>query len=288
MLKILAYLDELNKRNVAHQLTAFAGQMAFFFVLSFFPMLIFTLSIISKLQINYDFMIDALKTILPYSISLLITDFISQTLNIEGNAVLSISGLTMLYASSKAVNALRRAINTSYEVKETRNYFLLKFMAMGYMVLFTIIIVLSLMIPTLAIDIVNFLAKIFALSVDKNFVLMIQYSRNILLISTFIIAIISIYTYLPNKKMHLKDIYPGALFAVFGLIVTNYLFSTVVVTVTDYSILYGSLSAMIAFMIWIYIFAQIIITGAEINALHVLKQNKEKSSSKVDNTPFGL
>lgn len=287
-MKILAYLDELNKRNIAHQLTAFAGQMAFFFVLSFFPMLIFTLSVISKLQINYDFMIDALKTILPYSISLLITDFISQSLSIEGSAVLSISGLTMLYASSKAVNALRRAINTSYEVIETRNFFLLKFMAMGYMFLFTLIIVLSLMIPRLAIAIVDFLAKLFEFSIDKNFVYMIQYSRNILLISTFIIAIISIYTFLPNKKMHLKDIYPGALFAVFGLVITNFLFSTVVVTVTDYSILYGSLSAMIAFMVWIYIFAQIIITGAEINALHVLRRDKEKSSSEIDNTPFGL
>lgn len=287
-MKILAYLDELNKRNIAHQLTAFAGQMAFFFVLSFFPMLIFTLSIISKLQINYEFMIDALKTILPYSISILITDFISQSLSIEGNAVLSISGLAMLYASSKAVTALRQAINTSYEVKETRNFFLLKFMAMGYMFLFTLIIVLSLMIPRLAIEIVDFLANTFEFSIDKNFLLMIQYSRNILLISTFIIAIISIYTFLPNKKMHLKDIYPGALFAVLGLVVTNFLFSTVVVTVTDYSILYGSLSAMIAFMVWIYIFAQIIITGAEINALHVLKQNKENSSSKIDNPPFGL
>ncbi len=287
-MKILAYLDELNKRNIAHQLTAFAGQMAFFFVLSFFPMLIFTLSIISRLQINYDFMIDALKTILPYGISLMITDFISQSLNIEGNAVLSISGLTMLYASSKAVNALRRAVNMSYEVKETRNYFLLKLMAMGYMFLFTLIIVLSLMIPTLAIDIVNYLAITFGLNVDKNLIFMIQYSRNILLITTFIIAIGSIYTFLPNKKMHLTDIYPGALFAVVGLVITNYLFSVVVVTVTDYSILYGSLSAMIAFMVWIYIFAQIIITGAEINALHVLSREKLKSSSEIDNTPFGL
>ena len=287
-MKILAYLDALNKRNIAHQLTAFAGQMAFFFVLSFFPMLIFTLSVISKLQINYDFMIDALKMILPYSISLLITDFISQSLSIEGSAVLSISGLTMLYASSKAVNALRRAVNMSYEVVETRNYFLLKFMAMGYMFLFTLIIVLSLMIPTLAINIVDFLAKTFVFSIDKNVVSMIQYSRNILLLSTFIIAIVSIYTFLPNKKMHLADIYPGALFAVFGLVITNFLFSTVVVTVTDYSILYGSLSAMIAFMVWIYIFAQIIITGAEINALHVLHRDHLKSSSEVNDTPFGL
>ncbi len=287
-MKILAYLDELNKRNISHQLTTFAGQMAFFFVLSFFPMLIFTLSVISKFQINYDFMIDALKTILPYNISILITDFISQSLSIEGSAVLSISGLTMLYASSKAVNALRRAINTSYEVVETRNYFLLKFMAMGYMFLFTLIIVLSLMIPRLAINLVDYLSKIFAFSIDTNVVNMIQYSRNILLILTFIIAIVSIYIFLPNKKMHLKDIYPGALFAVFGLVITNYLFSTVVVTMTDYSILYGSLSAMIAFMVWIYIFAQIIITGAEINMLHVLHRDKEKSSSEIDNTPFGL
>jgi len=280
-MKIFAYLDALNKRNSAHQLTAFAGQMAFFFVLSFFPMVIFTLSIISRLHINYDFMIEALKTILPTSISMLITDFVSQSLSIEGSAVLSLSGLTMLYASSKAVNALRSAVNMSYEVKETRNYFLLKIMAMGYMFLFTIIIVLSLMIPTLAIDIVGYFANFIDLKVDMDFVVFIQYSRNILLVATFIIAILTIYTFLPNKKMHLSDIYPGALFAIFGVVITNTLFSKVVVAVTDYSILYGSLSAIIAFMVWIYIFAQIIITGAEMNAMHVLYKEKQHSNSEI-------
>jgi len=275
-LKILSYLDELKNRTIEHQLAAFAGQMAYFFVLSFFPLLIFIVSIVSKLNINYSFLVDAMKNILPDNISLLITDFISQSINTEGSAVLSVSGLIMLYSASRAVNALQRAINTSYEVIETRNIIVVKLLGMLYTLLFTFIIVLSLIIPTIVKDLVDFTGEWLSFNINENLFYFFQYLRNLLLLSSVVIVIISIYTFLPNKKMHLSDIYPGALFAIAGSLLTNLIFSKVVVVLTDYSILYGSLSAIIAFMIWIYLLAQIIILGAEINAIHVNRIAKEK------------
>lgn len=275
-MKILSYLDELKNRTIEHQLAAFAGQMAYFFVLSFFPLLIFIVSIVSKLNINYSFLVDAMKNILPDNISLLITDFISQSINTEGSAVLSVSGLIMLYSASRAVNALQRAINTSYEVIETRNIIVVKLLGMLYTLLFTFIIVLSLIIPTIVKDLVDFTGEWLSFNINENLFYFFQYLRNLLLLSSVVIVIISIYTFLPNKKMHLSDIYPGALFAIAGSLLTNLIFSKVVVVLTDYSILYGSLSAIIAFMIWIYLLAQIIILGAEINAIHVNRIAKEK------------
>ena len=271
-MKVLSYLDELKNRTIEHQLAAFAAQMAYFFVLSFFPLLIFILSIISKLNLNYEFVVDAMRRFLPSSISIMITEFIGQTISTEGGAVLSVSGIVMLYSASRAVNALQRAINISYEVVETRNLLIVKFLGMFYTLLFTVIIVLSLIIPTIAKDLVDFTSTLLAYEVDDQWVYFFHYLRNILLLSSVVIVIVSIYSFLPNKKMHLSDIYPGALFAIAGSLFTNLIFSKVVVVLTDYSILYGSLSAIIAFMIWINLLAQIIILGAEINAMRVKKR----------------
>lgn len=278
---IKIYIIELGKRNKSQYLQAFAGQMAYFFVLSFFPLLIFILSVISKLNFNYDFVVDALKSFLPGNISMLVTEFIEQKISTGSTAILSISGVSMLYASSRAVNALQRAINASYKVVENRSFIILKIMGMFYTLMFTLIIVLSAIVPTLVRDVVNFVAELFAFTINENALVLFQYFRNILLFSTFVIVIVSIYAFLPNKKMRLYDIFPGALFSIIGFTMTNFIFSKLVIKLTDYSILYGSLSAVIAFMIWVYFLSTIVILGAEINAIHLMRHLKQEA--KYDN-----
>lgn len=268
----LQYVIKLNNRLKAHQLAAFSGQMAYFFVLSFFPLLIFSLSIMSRLNFSYDFILEMLTEMLPANINEMIMDFVSQTFSAQGTTVLSLSGITMLYSASRAVNALKRAINMSYEVEESRNFFAVKLVGMLYTLMFILILVLSVMVPNLAKSILEGLSNIFLFDVNENLLTFLHFLRNAVLLSTFVVVIVSIYAFLPNKKMHLNDIYPGALFSIVGFTTTNYIFSTVVVKLTDYSILYGSLSAIIAFMIWIYLLSNIIIIGAEINALHMLKR----------------
>ncbi|MDH8677609.1 YihY/virulence factor BrkB family protein [Fusibacter bizertensis] len=269
--RIFGFVKLLNQRYKTHNLTAFAGQMAYFFVLSFFPLLIFLLSIISKLKINYDYAMEIFERFIPDNISLMIADFISQTISTEGVAVLSISGVLMLYSASRAVNALQRSINMSYEVTETRNFFMVKLMGMFYTLMFTLIIVLSLMVPTVFQSVFQFLNTMITIKIDSYWLDLAHFLRNILLMSSFVIVILSIYAFLPNKKMHLADILPGAIFSIFGSISTNFVFSKIVGELTDYSILYGSLSAVIAFMVWVYFLSLIIIIGAEINAIHYLK-----------------
>ena len=268
------YLVKLNNRLKSHQLAAFSGQMAYFFVLSFFPLLIFSLSVLSRLNFSYDFILELMNEMLPPNISAMISDFVSQTFSAQGTTVLSLSGITMLYSASRAVGALKRAINMSYEVDESRNFIVVKLMGMFYTLMFILILVLSVMVPNLAKSILEMLSNLLPFQIDENLVVFLHFLRNILLFSTFVLVVVSIYAFLPNKKMHLKDIYPGALFSIVGFTSTNYIFSTVVVKLTDYSILYGSLSAIIAFMIWIYLLSNIIIIGAEINALHILN-NRE-------------
>ena len=123
---IFEQIKQLNERLKAHQISAFAGQTAYFFVLSFFPLVIFIVSIVSKLDINYDFAVRYLQNIVPENIHQMIFSFIGETVRVEGNTLLSLSGLAMLYSSSRAVSAIQRAINSSYGVEETRSFISLK------------------------------------------------------------------------------------------------------------------------------------------------------------------
>lgn len=265
----IKFINQIGLRTKQHQMNAFAAQIAYFFVLSFFPLVIFLLSMISSLNLDYEVVIGLLERVLPDNIRDVLPEVISNTLSTKGISVISISGIAMLYSSSRAVGALQRAINTSYEVVETRHFIKVKLIGMLYTFLFTLIIILSLMIPDLIIQAVTMVSKWLSFNLNNHFLNWMQYLRNLLLITTFVVVIVTIYAFLPNKKMHLRNIVPGAIFAILGSLLTNYIFSKIVVAMTDYSILYGSLSAIIAFMIWVYSLSTILILGAEINAMRV-------------------
>lgn len=266
---ILQYLKKLQNRVEKHQIAAFSGQMAYFFMLSIFPLLIFVFTIISKLNLNFEFAYEALQSFLPSNISTLITDFIESTIHVEGNAVLSISGITTLYSASRAVNALQRAINTAYGIEKKGNILLNKLYGMMYTLMFVALIVLSVTIPNIGSRIAIWGSDLFDVTIDQNWITLFYWIRNLILPAVYILVFGSIYTVIPNKKMHLEETYKGSIFAIIGSLATNWIFSTVVVKLTDYSILYGSLSAIIAFMIWLYFLGTIIMIGAEINAIEI-------------------
>ena len=265
--RLLYYIEQLNLRYKNHHITAYCAQMAYFFVLSIFPLIIFIFTIISKLNINYSDGINILKQFLPVDISIMITDFIEDSIEMGGNALLSISGLMTLYSASRAVNALQRALDSSLEIEQQRSFVITKIYGMFYTLMFTILIVLSLVVPDISKRIILFISNLISVNIDLGLINSIGLFRNLILVGIYILVFGSIYMFLPSQKMTFKETYKGALFAIAGTIFANFLFSKVITKLTDYSILYGSLSAVIAFMIWLYIWSIIIIIGAEINAI---------------------
>ncbi len=268
--KTLFYLEMVQKRYSEHHITAFCAQMAYFFVLSIFPLIIFIFTIISKLNLDYTEALVALQRFLPVDVSQIISEFIEKSIHVEGSAIISISGIFVLYSASRAVNALQRAVNAAYEVQETRNFFTIKLLGMYYTILFTILIVLTLAIPELATRMFHFLNTFLNIDISPDYIQLFSLFRTIILIALYVLVFSSVYVYLPSKKIRFKEGIPGAIFSVIGTFFANVIFSNFVVRSTNYSIIYGSLSVIIAFMVWLYILGMIIMIGAEINAATLL------------------
>ncbi len=267
----ILYILILLQRTKKHHMTAFSGQMAYFFALSIFPMMIFIFSVLSKLNLNYAYLYQFLIDVLPSNISSLIVDFTEQSIQSGGTALLSVSGIFMLYSSSRGVGALQRAINAAHGFEERRNFVMSKLYGMFYTLMFIALIVVSLLIPAIGTKLIQFLNGIFSSRIDLEFINTLSIIRNVMLPVLYVVVIGSIYIYLPNPSLTIRQAYKGAIFSIVASFLANYVFSTVVVKVTDYSILYGSLSAMIAFMVWLYILSTILMLGAEINAYEIEK-----------------
>jgi len=209
---------------------------------------------------------DLLNT-LPEHINNLLLGFIDQMKFTDGNTVLSIAWVGTLYAASRAVTALQRAMNAVYEIKETRHFIKVKLMGMFYTLLFIIMIVLTLLIPNIGYKILLWIQSNLFVNFNIDLLSFFSWGRNILLLGLYVLLFGTIYSKIPNKRIKLKDTYYGAIFALIGTILENIVFSNIVVKLTDYTVLYGSLSVVIAFMVWLYIWGIIIMTGAEINAM---------------------
>lgn len=271
---VFDYIKKLQNQSKKHQIAAYSGQMAYFFTLSIFPMLIFFFSIVSRLNINFELAEEIFTGILPPQFGSIITEFIQNTIRVEGNVTMSLSGLVTLYSASRAVGALERAINTAYGVDKKRNFLLNKIYGMFYTLLFIVILILSLLVPDMVARVFSWINETLNLNLSQIWVTLFYWIRRLLLPLITGLLIASVYTYLPNRKIQLKDTYKGVLFALIASWGANVAFSNIVVELTDYSILYGSLSAVIAFMIWLYAMGTIIMIGAEINALELGKKNR--------------
>ncbi|MNI49613.1 hypothetical protein D3C73_1042290 [compost metagenome] len=91
----------------------------------------------------------------------------------------------------------------------------------------------------------------------------------------------AVYMYMPNLRLKLKEVIPGAAFTTLGWVITSLLFSFYVNQFGNYSKTYGSIGGMIVLLIWLYLSSIIIVLGGEINAtLHFSKTGQSKPTCK--------
>ncbi|MBI4301723.1 MAG: YihY/virulence factor BrkB family protein [Chloroflexi bacterium] len=73
-----------------------------------------------------------------------------------------------------------------------------------------------------------------------------------------------IYRFVPNTRVTLGDVWPGALFGAIGFDIAKNLFAWYVENFANYNLVYGSLTSIIVFLFWTYVSAIILLLGAEL------------------------
>ncbi|WP_223642943.1 YihY/virulence factor BrkB family protein [Planococcus sp. 4-30] len=269
------FLKELLQRIKDVDVPGLGAQLAFFFLLSIFPLLIFLVTLLPYLAISEDEIYSFLEEVVPAEVYTLIESTLVEILTNQNTGLLSFGILATIWSASLGMNALIKSLNLSYKVAEDRPILLARGMSIIMTVLLIFILIVALALPIfgeqLGLLIFSFLG------LEEGFLALWNSIRfTIPGIITFVACAI-IYWLAPNVKMSILSVLGGAAFAASGWLLTSYLFSLYVSNFGNFSATYGSIGGVIILMLWLYISAMLLIVGGQINAVmkerrHLLKK----------------
>ncbi|MGC4376979.1 YihY/virulence factor BrkB family protein [Fictibacillus sp. Mic-4] len=258
-----AFFIEFTHGMKRGDVTNLSAQLAYYFLLSLFPFLIFLLTLTGFLitpQEAFAF----LKQFLPGISMDLIYENIKNILAERKGGLLSFGIIATIWSTSTGLNSMIRAINSAYGVEECRSFITTRLLAIFLTFGIILAIIIALALPVFGKAIEQFVLGHLNL---KNHLL---YNWRIFrwVISFVVISFIFtiLYFFAPCKKVKFTEVWYGAVFATLAWQLVSLGFAFYVDHFANYSATYGSLGAVIVLMIWFYLMAFVIITGGVINA----------------------
>lgn len=275
------FFKELIVRIKKVDVTGLASQLAFFFLLSLFPLLIFLMTLLPFLNLDQGEVFLFIREYAPESVAQLIEKTLGEVLANRHGGLLSIGALATIWSASKGMNALTKALNRSYFAAETRSFLVARAMSVVFTIALIVVLVIALVLPVFGQQIGTLAFSYFGL--EEGFLKLWGSIRWIVPPILIFLIFAAIYWVVPNLKIRLKSVVPGAIFSTVGWIVTSLAFSFYVGNYGNYSNTYGSIGAIIVLMMWMYFSAIILMLGGQLNAVMTERKQaqlaKEKSNA---------
>jgi membrane protein len=241
-----------------------AAELAYYFLLALFPMLIFLTSLIGFLPDAQENIFRALASVMPGEAMKLVHDTIHDVVRNRGGGLISFGALGALWAASGGVNAVMNALTVAYDAKEDRSFWKVRLIAIGLTVILAMLIVVGVILIMFGDRFSVWLAA--RLGLGAAFAVFWGVVDYLLGLSFVFLGLQFIYYFGPNIEQNWRWITHGAVFAVVSLVIASLLLSVYLRYGPSYSATYGSLGAVIVLLLWLYLMGAAVIVGGEINA----------------------
>jgi len=253
---LLRIKDEFKEDHV----TLTAAGVAFFFFLALVPLLVAGVSIYGLLADPSD--VTALVDRIPSSVPSAVTDLLRSQLESITQSASSSLGIGVavgiaaaLWSASSGFGHLIEGLNIAYDEDESRGFFGRKALALGFTLLFLVLVAAVVGVITVATGLASGGVAIAALIVGWLIVAVL-----------FAIFLAVLYRYGPNRdEPQWVWVSTGSIFAVIGWTLMTVGFGFYVSRFGSYNETYGSLGAIVVTLTWMYLTAVIVVLGAEIN-----------------------
>lgn len=261
--KIVQFFLQFGKNIEDCSLSAHAGQTAFFFILSFFPFMLFLFAILRLTPLTEEGLSMSILYIIPSSFRNFIGKLIHNIYTASSKQVLSLSIISAIWLGSKAFLSLVQGLNSMYHRKESRNYIMLRLFAFLYSILFALLLIVTLAFLVFGNWIHSHLKELFPIisSTAEHFINFRILIGFLILFAIFLLM----YYFLPNCKWKLRYHIPGAFLAALGWLLFSYLYSFYVDYFSNYASFYGTMTTIALLMVWLYACMYILFLGGIIN-----------------------
>ena len=247
---------------------ALASQLAYYLVLSFFPFLIFLMTLIGFIGPDPLKVLEGTSRLLPTSVYELTESTIREVITSQNTGLLGLSILLAIWTASSGFRAVIKGINKAYNIKEERSFIKRTIISYLSTIILAVTIIATLLLLVFGDIIKKYLNGI--LPFHNIIVVIWDILRYGVIILALVLVFAAIYRYTPSRKLKWKEVIPGAIVSAFGWIVLSFGFSYYINNFSNYSRFYGSLAAVFILMIWLFLTSMVFIFGVELNSVLVL------------------
>jgi membrane protein len=246
-----------------------AAQLAYYFLLALFPLLLFLTSVIGVVMGSdsglRDSLFDYLNRMLPSSASQLVNTTITEVSNASSGGKITFGILAALWAASNGMGAITEALNVAYDVKESRPWWKQRLTAVTLTVALSVLIISALILVLSGGRVADWLAVNYGLG--ETFRVSWKIVQWPIVLAFMLLAFALIYYFAPDlREQKWAWITPGAVVGVALWLLVSFGFRLYLHFFDSYSKTYGTLGAVIVLMLWLYLTGASILIGGEINS----------------------
>jgi len=247
-----------------------SAQLAYYLLMSIFPILIVISSILGMLPITDSQVIQRILPMLPVAIQDLLGDYLVYINTHQSVALLSGGVIMTLTASSAAFRGLMDIFGEVFGKRVQEGFWGFIF-SLFLSLLLIVMLYGSLLIVLLG----NWLQHIMPGVLD---LLLVHYGWRLVqillpfaMIFLFLALIYRLTAWTPRHK---RTILPGASLASIALVAATNVFSYFISVSSRYTTVYGSLAAVIILLVWLFLCSNIIILGNVFNYVAAEQQDQ--------------
>jgi membrane protein len=259
---LLHTYDDVQRKHTMQM----AAGLSYYFVMSFFPLLIMFAAVVAYLPIHHLFgeALDFIGRFMPKDSMGLVKAVLRDVITPYRGKLLSLGIIGTVWAASGGFSSMMEALNIAYDVEENRPFWKTRPLAIGLTFLIGFLLILALALMLVGPNFGGWVAGKVGLS--RIFVFIWPYLRWSIAVAFTVLAIELIYFLAPNVKQKFKRTLPGAAIAVGCWILLSWALGFYFQHFGNLNKTYGTLAAAIALMVWLYWTAFAVLLGGEINA----------------------
>ena len=246
-----------------------AAQLAYYFLLALFPLLLFLTSVIGLVMESgtglRHSLFNYLGRVLPASASELVSTTMLEVTSSSGGGKIAFGILAALWAASNGMGAITQALNIAYDVEEGRPWWKQRLTAMGLTLTLSVLIITALMLVLYGGRIADYVAVNYGLG--EAFAIAWKVLQWPIVLTFVLLAFALIYYFAPDvRDQKWVWVTPGAVLGVSLWLLVSFGFRLYLNFFDSYSKTYGALGAVIILMLWLYLTGAAILIGGELNS----------------------
>jgi membrane protein len=263
----IAFVDALGRRFSWHHMPSLAAGLAFYFLLAFFPFLLFLVAVVTLVpgvEGLMDWLFKTAAQFVPPEAWGLVEGVVRGVLGQPRGGLVSLGVVLALWSASAGFTSLMECLNVAFGVTDRRAWWKTRLEALGLTIALSFFVIVAFVLTLFAGPLAALVASYLG-PVGGVATIVLNWSLSLTLM-TLVTA--TIYYACPDvDDQPWQWLSPGTVLFVSGFGVASLGFSMWVARFASYDKTYGSLGAPIILMFWLYLLATFLLLGGELNAI---------------------